>query len=668
MILSMVHRLRNSSKHCSSKEMRELELLAPARNADIGIAAIDCGADAVYIAGPKFGARQSAGNPISEIARLCRYAHQFGCRIFVTLNTIIYDDETASVADMLKDIRGAGADAVIVQDMATVEILKEMKQSGDEYGIPLHASTQCAIRTPEKAKELESSGFTRLVLERELSLELIREIASSVKCEIEFFVHGALCVCYSGQCYLSENIAGRSANRGACIQACRSRYDLVNAGGRTIIKDKAILSLKDFNLKDRLGDLAEAGVMSFKIEGRLKNISYVRNTVRAYSEALDRFVEQSGGKYGRASFGSVSGGFRPDLSKTFNRGYTGLFIDGKRGKWASMDTAKSMGEEIGTVTRLNREHTVFTVSPSKPGIRLGNGDGLAFVAKNGDVEGVRADVCKGMEIHCKSVRSIFEGARLFRNYDIDFERQMESRPCVRRIKAGISVTFLNKRPSDLVMKVSAQAEDGKKTEKTYQGLWNEEACNIERMKSMIVSQLSKTSGIYSFSVISIHDEGSIPLIASSALNSVRNDLGTLLAGQESRVTGLMQSSAAICTENQKFPIGEPAGYLDYKYNIANGLARRFYSENGYSIQEQAYELTHRPGAELMRTKYCIRYEIGLCPRTNAKAGKAEPLFLINNGRRLKAVFHCRECEMTIVSDGEVSPGKPLSKEAAAGEE
>ena len=304
--------------------MRELELLAPARDADIGIAAIDCGADAVYIAGPRFGARQAAGNSIEDIAGLCRYAHRFGARIFVTLNTIIYDNELDDAASLIEEIGKAGADAVIVQDMAVVEMLRRMSparcQNGlcpeaeaagplEGSGMPvLHASTQCAIRTVERAKELEALGFSRIVLEREMSLRQIREIASAVSCEIEFFVHGALCVCYSGQCYLSEKIAGRSANRGACIQACRSRYDLAGPDGRTIVKNKALLSLKDYNLISRMEDLADAGVMSFKIEGRLKNISYVRNTVRAYSLALDRIVGKSGGKYRRASFGRDSGG------------------------------------------------------------------------------------------------------------------------------------------------------------------------------------------------------------------------------------------------------------------------------------------------------------------------------------------------------------------------
>ncbi|MBQ1646951.1 MAG: U32 family peptidase, partial [Bacteroidales bacterium] len=261
--------------------LRALELLAPARNADIGIAAIDCGADAVYIAGPGFGARHSAGNPVDEVRRLCEYAHRFGARIFVTLNTILYDGELPEARALMRDLEDAGADAFIVQDLA-------VRSFGAR--VPLHASTQCSIRTPEDAAFYSGMGFSRLVLERQLSLEDIRKIHSATPAELEFFVHGALCVCYSGQCYMSEAVAGRSANRGECVQACRSLYDLVDSSGRTLVRNKALLSLKDLNLSNRMADLADAGISSFKIEGRLKNISYVRNVTREYSMALDALV------------------------------------------------------------------------------------------------------------------------------------------------------------------------------------------------------------------------------------------------------------------------------------------------------------------------------------------------------------------------------------------
>ena len=313
--------------------MRQLELLAPARDLQIGIAAISCGADAVYIAGPRVGARQAAGNGIEDIRQLCNYAHKFGVRIFVTLNTILYDNELEEAWEQMLAVQDAGADAIIVQDLAVVALAQERG-----YGLPLHASTQCAIRTPEQAVFLESLGFSRLILERELSLEQIRAIRDAVTCELEFFVHGALCVCYSGQCYLSEQICGRSANRGACIQACRSRYDLVDESGKVIVRDKALLSLKDYNLRGRLRELAEAGITSFKIEGRLKNESYVRNVVRDYSLEIDRLVA-SDESFERGSWGRVAGGFAPDTSKTFNRGYTELFIDAQEPFCPSMNSS-----------------------------------------------------------------------------------------------------------------------------------------------------------------------------------------------------------------------------------------------------------------------------------------------------------------------------------------
>ncbi|MCR5003726.1 MAG: U32 family peptidase [Bacteroidales bacterium] len=309
--------------------MTQLELLAPARTFDIGIAAISCGADAVYIAGPAFGARKDAGNSVEDVKVLCDFAHRYGARIFVTLNTILFEEELPEAEKMLREIEDAGADGFIVQDLGVLSFGAR---------VPLHASTQCAVRTPEKARFMESLGFSRVVMERQTSLDQIRSVRDNIEGEIEYFVHGALCVSYSGQCYMSENIDGRSANRGACMQACRSLYDLVDSDGRVLGRNKAFLSLKDYNLSDRLADLADAGVNSFKIEGRLKNISYVRNVVRAYSEALDKVVAANPDKYCRASFGRVSGGFVPSLDKTFNRGYTSLFIDGQRHRgWSSMD-------------------------------------------------------------------------------------------------------------------------------------------------------------------------------------------------------------------------------------------------------------------------------------------------------------------------------------------
>ena len=600
---------------------RPLELLAPARTADIGVAAIDCGADAVYIAGPAFGARQAAGNPVADIRRLCDYAHRFGARIYVTFNTLVYEEEIPQARRLLQELQEAGVDALIVQDAAVTRLAPE--------GMILHASTQCAIRTPEKARFTESLGYGRLVLERELSLEQIRAIRAAVDAELECFVHGALCVCYSGQCYLSEHLAGRSANRGACVQACRSLYDLEDASGRILARNKALLSLKDFNLIHRLEDLAEAGADSFKIEGRLKSVSYVRNVVRAYSDALDALVRRYPGKYRRASFGSLRGGFTPDLKKTFNRDYTELFLDGKRGEWAAMDAPKSMGEYIGTVDRLRAG--VVTVRPDNPGLTLHNGDGFAFVGRDGGIVGFRGDVCEGFTIRCKEVSGLKEGMRLYRNIDADFERKLEADRPVRELRVTLQA-----RLSAGALAVTAVTEDGREASLEVPAPF-EAARDADRMLETVRSQLAKRSGSYAFTVAGVEVEGAVPFMSASFLNGIRRDLAAALDAQPVRMLPLRRGVVR--------PDPAPEA-LTYQDNIANSVAREIYRERGSTTIEDAFELTHREGVEYMRTKYCLRHELGLCPKQRPGT-RPEPLFLLNNGRRLRLDFDCAACEMTV---------------------
>ena len=609
------------SSRAERRNPRPLELLAPARTADIGVAAVDCGADAVYIAGPAFGARQAAGNPVADIRRLCDYAHRFGVRIYVTFNTLVYEEEIPQARRLLQELQEAGVDALIVQDAAVTRLAPE--------GMILHASTQCAIRTPEKARFTESLGYGRLVLERELSLEQIRTIRAAVGAELECFVHGALCVCYSGQCYLSEHLAGRSANRGACVQACRSLYDLEDASGRILARNKALLSLKDFNLIHRLEDLAEAGADSFKIEGRLKSVSYVRNVVRAYSDALDALVRRYPGKYRRASFGSLRGGFTPDLKKTFNRDYTELFLDGKRGEWAAMDAPKSMGEYIGTVDRLRAG--VVTVRPDNPGLTLHNGDGFAFVGCDGGIVGFRGDVCEGFTIRCKEVSGLKEGMRLYRNIDADFERKLEADRPVREL--GVT---LQARLSAGALAVTAVTEDGREASLEVPAPF-EAARDADRMLETVRSQLAKRSGSYAFTVAGVEVEGAVPFMSASFLNGIRRDLAATLDAQPVRMLPLRRGVV------RPDPAPETLTYQD---NIANSVAREIYRERGSAAIEEAFELTHREGVEYMRTKYCLRHELGLCPKQRPGT-RPEPLFLLNNGRRLRLDFDCASCEMTV---------------------
>ena len=567
-----------------------MELLAPARTADIGIAAIDCGADAVYIAGPAFGARVAAGNPVEDIARLCEYAHRYGVRIYATVNTLLKEEEKPQAQQLVKQLEQAGVDALIVQDPAVLEMSDTLI---------MHASTQCALRTPDKARGLESLGFGRLVLERELSLEQIKAIRGAVNTELEFFVHGALCVCYSGQCYLSEYLTGRSANRGECAQPCRSLYNLEDASGKTLVKNKALLSLKDYNLLHRLEELAEAGIDSFKIEGRLKGESYVRNVVKAYSETLDALVARYPDQYRRSSFGHVRGGFAPDLKKTFNRGYTELFLDGKRGQWASMDAPKSMGEYVGKVARIKADGLVL--EPATPGLVLSNGDGFAFVNDQGGITGFRADVCEGLSIRCKKPEGLREGLPLYRNISAAFERQIEAAKPVREIDVKLSVQLQGG-----VITAYAVTEDGREARQKLEGS-ADAARDSERMVQTLREQLSKRSGRYAFSMEDFQAEGPVPFFPTSALNGLRRELAEQL---------------------DRLPVKTFPLYRGVK--SPNGNFRLEYASHG----------------ELMRTKYCVRHELGLCPK-QGKAKKAEPLFLRNGKERLQLSFDCAVCEMTV---------------------
>ena len=610
--------------------MKILELLAPARNADIGIAAIDCGADAVYMAGAEFGARKDAGNSMDDVARLCEYAHRFGARIFLTVNTIIYDGELERAHALMLAAQEAGVDAFIVQDHAVTR--------WDDIRVPLHASTQCAIRTPEDARFLESLGYSRLVLERETSMETLRQIRAAVGCELEFFVHGALCVCYSGQCYLSERIAGRSANRGACIQACRSLYDLVDDSGRTLVRNKALLSLKDYRLLDRLGDLADAGVCSFKIEGRLKNASYVKNVVREYSAALDALVAARPEEYRRASFGRVTGGFAPAADKTFNRGYTSLWIDGKRGKWSSMDAPKSMGEFVGTVrtVRSGREGCEIVLSPAD-GVRLNNGDGFAFAGRSGAVIGFRGDVCEGNVIRCKPVEGLRSGLGIYRNINAAFERELERNMPRREIPVTLDVEISGK----YNIGITATSEDGRTVVCPFNSDL-ETAENRERQEAMIREQLAKRSGHYAFRLGRLDVRtagGSLPLMSASLLNGIRRLVASDLDALPCKCIPMEKGR-----KDPSVQVG--ARELSYKYNVANAEARALYAERGAESVAPAYELAHPAGAELMRTRYCVRYELGMCP-VHQGAKESRPLFLLNNGRRLALHFDCAKCEMTV---------------------
>ena len=588
--------------------MLELELLSPAKDKAVGIAAIDCGADAVYIAGPGWGNRKAAGNSIDDIRELCTYAHRFGVRIYLTVNTIIYPDEWPAVHSMMLEAQDAGVDAFIIRE--------ERLLSLPDIRVPMHASTQCAIRTPEAARRFEALGCSRIILERALSLQEVRAIREAVSCELEFFVHGALCVCYSGDCRLSEYLDGRSADRGDCIQACRSLYDLVDESGRTLVRGRTLLSMRDFKLLDRLEDLAGAGICSFKIEGRLKSASYVKNVVREYSLALDALVAKHPGEYRRASFGKVSGGFTPNSDLTFNRGYTQWWLDGVRGRWSSMDTAN--GEFVGEVqaVRPSGGGLMLTLKPAGAGLQLSNGDGFAFFEPGRGVTGFRADRCEGRQIFCKRVDGLRAGVRLYRNINAAFERELEAGSPRREIGVDVDVAV----SGSFVIELKAETEDGRCVVSRFNADVDK-AENRERSEAMLREQLSKRSGVYAFKVRSVSAPGALPLLSAGTINSMRR----LLAEDIDSYVGLRppqnDNGTAVQADSSAVPSGSSV------------------------ISSERSEPRNLP-AELMRTRYCIKYELGLCPR-HQRAKPTGALFLVNNGRRLALGFDCAKCEMTV---------------------
>ena len=408
-----------------------------------------------------------------------------------------------------------------------------------------------------------------------------------------------------------------------------------------MVKDKALLSLKDYNLKGRLEDLAEAGITSFKIEGRLKNISYVRNVVRDYSIALEELVSRMPDKYERGSYGKIAGGFVPDTDKTFNRGYTELYLDGTKGRWAAMDAAKSMGEEIGTVSSLNKERSFISLRLCDNATILNNGDGFSFVAADGSICGFRGDVCSGNTIRCKNTPELYIGARIFRNIDVAFEKEMDRKPCLREIRTDVWLSF-----SGPDGHARAVTEDGRTVCMDFD-CGNVSADNQDRMKAMIGNQIEKSAGHYRLFIQDITAEGPLPFMSASVLNGIRRQLADKLEEIPCQTKDILNRTDEIKPGTGLFPSKDAT----YRANISNHLAENVYKEAGAATIEKAYEIEHQASAELMRTRYCIRHELGLCPKQShgkdSSSDKASPLYLLNNGQRFTLVFDCRRCEMVV---------------------
>lgn len=604
--------------------MRKLELLAPAKNLECGIAAIDCGADAVYIGAARFGARAAAGNSIEDIATLCRYAHQYEAKVYVTLNTIIYDSEYNDTVHLAQQLKEAGVDAILIQDMGLTSHVE----------LPIHASTQCDTRTAEKALWLESLGFKRIVLARELSLDEITAIHhASPNLELEVFVHGALCVSYSGVCYASQYCFGRSANRGECAQFCRLKFDLIDATGREIEHQRHLLSLKDMCQIDALEQLADAGACSFKIEGRLKDIDYVKNVVSAYSQRLNQIIKKRHNVYCRASKGIVDCGFEPNLNKTFNRGYTSYFLNGRQPNIASFDTPKAMGEYVGKVKEIRGNS--FTVSGLA---HFANGDGLCFITTNRELEGFRVNRVEGNRLFPQHMpQSLKCGTPLYRNNDTAFAKQLSS-ACVTR-KIPINFTLSTTPDGFALQSLDARAE-----------IIFEHQLAKTNQRDNIIRQLAKLGNTpYMLDNIYINDGAETLFIPSSLLAELRRTLIERL--DETLATQTATAAITSPASTKTIPNGWQREYIQhpYLYNIANNKAKDFYQSRHKHSLPMAFELEPTTHPLIMQCRHCLRYALGYCVRNGGKRPEwKEPLNLrLADGRCFELKFACDECQMNI---------------------
>lgn len=601
---------------------RKIELLAPARNLETGIAAIDSGADAVYIGAAQFGARQAAGNSVEDIARLVDYAHLFGVKVYVTLNTILTDEEIPLVEQLINELYKIGVDALIVQDYAITKM--------NIPPIPMHCSTQMDNRTVEKARFLAQTGFPRVVLARELSLSQIAEIHHAVpQTELEVFVHGALCVSYSGRCYASQYCFGRSANRGACAQFCRLPFNLVDADGNIIKEEKHLLSLKDMNRSAMLEEMLDAGVSSLKIEGRLKDISYVKNITAYYRQCLDEIMARRS-CYVRASYGTTAPHFTPSPAKSFNRGFTTYFLDGNRGDITSFDTPKSIGEYAGRVKFVSRNY--FTIT----GGSFNNGDGACFIAPDGKLQGFHINRVEGNRIFPHNMPVISPGTHLYRNYDCEFERLL-SRPLAPR-RLSVSIVFAT---TPTGFSLTGITENGVSC--TVDANVNKEEAHKPQHEN-IITQLKKW-GNTPFDATKVEVENAEnSFVPSSLLSDMRRRLcDSLLAALRA---GYSRETMLPIT---KTPL--PAVAIDYTGNVSNSLARAFYTERGVSEVATAYELQPSTGSPLMYCRHCIKHSMGWCTRTGEKSPRKEPYYLVSaDGRRFRLQFNCKECLMTVYAD------------------
>lgn len=602
-----------------------IELLAPARDADIAIAAIDHGADAVYMGASHHGARADATNSLDDVHRACDYAHLFGGRIYATVNTLIYDNELMEVERLVHDLYRIGVDALIVQDLGLLRL--------DLPPIALHASTQCDLRTPEKARFLEALGFSQLVMARELTLDEISDIRKATTVPLEAFVHGALCVSYSGRCAISQVIKGRSANRGECAQMCRLPYDLVDGQGRVLVADKHLLSLRDMARHDRLEQMMAAGVSSFKIEGRLKDVGYVKNVVAYYRRAIDKVIERYPEQYQRASFGSVELNFEPALDKSFNRGFTHYFLDERRPadgtSIASIDTPKSQGERLGRATRCNGNTLNIDTHA-----RLANGDGLSYFNAQGEFTGVRVNRAVGnCTVLLREPTAIPRGTLIYRTADKAFNDLLAKASAGRYVAVDaelrysceqLSLTLADERGNRVTHTMPCDLQPAAKP----QG---------ERQRA----ELGKLGGtIYRLREAKVPGDVFIP---ASILAQLRRDTVDLL-DRAHRITRAIDKRRA-----EDKTVASPVSQLTAADNVANRLAEALYRDHGVTDIEPALETgaTVTASTPLMHARFCIRRQLGACLKGKNATNLPRDLYLRTGSTLLKVTCDCKNCEMTI---------------------
>lgn len=609
-------------------EKRKLELLAPAKNLACGIAAIECGADAIYIGAPKFGARSAVGNSIEDIKQLCELAHTYGAKVFVTLNTILYDDELEEAETLIHELYEAKVDALIIQDMGILKM--------NLPPIAIHASTQTNNFDLERIQFMDKLGVDRIVLARELSLRQIKKAYETVEAELEVFVHGSLCVSLSGQCYMSQSTGGRSANRGSCAYSCRHSYTLMDADNNVLIRDKHLLSLKDMDRSKWLKEMADAGTTSFKIEGRLKDTDYVKNIVSHYRETLDKVIA-SDDRYEKASAGVVTRSFTPNVQKSFSRGQTDYFLNGRDLNISSKDTPKSLGEQVGTVTRLGKNY--FELNMTEP---LNNNDGLVFFDAGNRLCGLKVNRVEGRRVYPSKGDLPTNGTTIYRNYDHAFRMGLEKAVVKRQIKLNILVEEV-----DLGLKITSTDEDNVQAIIQVETA-KEPAQNAEKANSVLVQQLSK-SGNTPFIVKTVENKLSAPLFFRAAeLNQIRRDI--LDAHLQKRLEHFAPKP-----QKRKIDLNQKLdkAHLNYSFNVSNQKAREFYTQLGAKEVEPAFELEQPESAVVMTTKYCIRYEMGRClkySRPVITPDLKEPLYLHDKRHSFRLNFDCKRCVMEIISE------------------